>query len=212
MTPGGIGERYPIRAPSDKRASSSPLGRLDAGCASVPAQPDMAAKRHMNVLRLMRLLAPVLVAIIGCASPQPSATPPTSMPVSPSPAPAVSPSLGFVVDCHFASRADCDAALPAVSEALRGVDHPVAHLGFATGMLCRDPIFLDGPIAGLCVVSPPPDATQGLGHATVTFGGTTGWAYLNIWKGRAGVGADLIAVRSRPAFWDSSPAASPSSR
>jgi hypothetical protein len=125
------------------------------------------------------------------------------------PSPVASPSPGGLsVSCDLPA-ADCLRALPATLDAVRSVGAPPAHVTFALFMLCSQPIFLDGPIAGFCLINAPAHASQRLGHAVVTFAGVSRWAYLNLWAGPTSTVADLIAVRTQPAFWDHGTDSSP---
>lgn len=128
----------------------------------------------------------------------------------PSPSPQESSAAPVVVSCGLPRASDCASALPATLRAVRGVGPPPARVTFADWMLCSNPLFLAGPIAGLCVANPPAGATVRLGHAVVTFEGVSWRAYLNIWGGPDGVAADLIAVRTEPAYWDHAADLSPS--
>ena len=176
-----------------------------------PARPRRRATT-MGSLAALAVALVVLVAVgsrfAGSGGTQASSSAPTAS-LATQPSPTASDNLSdLVVSCELAT-ADCQRALPATLDAVRGVGALPAHVTFAQPMLCSQPMFLDGPIAGLCVVNPPPHAPQRLGHAVVTFQGISRWAYLNLWAGASSTIAQLIAVRSEPAYWDHATGPSP---
>lgn len=162
-----------------------------------------------TVLVAIALLVAIGSRLAGSGAAQSGLLAPTPSPVLQASPSASARSADLVVSCGFAQASDCTRALPATLAAVRNVGFPPAHLTFAQPSLCSQPMFLDGPIAGLCVADPPSGAPERLGHAVVTFDGVSRWAYLNIFGGPSGVVASLIAVRTQPAYWDHPVGSSP---
>ena len=191
-------------------ARGSPMAAQRARIGAV--RPRRRTTALVGSLTALVVAAAVLLAIgyrfSGNAGTPPNPSASLAGPsTQPSPITSANPD-GLVVSCELPA-ADCERALPATLDAVRRVDAPPAHVTFALLMLCSQPIFLDGPIVGFCVINPPRNAPERLGHAVVTFAGVSRWAYLNLWAGPTSTIADLIAVRTQPAYWDHSTDPSP---
>lgn len=199
-----LSEAVPVE-PIDSPPSTAQRARIGA-----------ARPRHRTAtLGSLTALVVVVAVLLGIgyrfsgSSGAPSASPvPTGRPTAQASSISSGRPGGLVVSCELPA-ADCQRALAATLDAVRGVGAPPAHVTLALFMLCSQAIFLDGPIAGLCVINPPAHAPQRLGHAVVTFAGISRWAYLNLWAGPTSTIADLIAVRTQPAYWDHATGPSP---
>jgi len=164
------------------------------------------------------------LALAACMAPSPSPTILASAPpAGPTTTPA--PSASVLIECLDATNPPpprspppgyvggnfCTIALPVVLAALAGQPGVPIMVVFDAGIYCPTPGLLfpgtSCPGGGI----PPSPGGQSLGHALVSFAGTSVQAYLNLWGypiSGATVTAQLIAVASAP---PSSTPSSPSS-
>ena len=169
------------------------------------------------------------LALAACMAPSPSPTILASAPpVGPTTTPA--PSASVLVECLDATYPPpprspppgyvggnfCTIALPVVLAALAGQPGVPILVVFDAGIYCPTPglLFPGTSCPGGSI--PPSPGGQSLGHALVSFAGTSMQAYLNLWAypiSGAAVTAQLIAVASAPpSSMPSSPAPSSATR
>ena len=137
-------------------------------------------------MRQRHLVLMVMLTLAACTSPLPSPTDERS----PIPSPTASP----MVTCGELAPVDCQAAATAALAALAGANGTVIRVDLAAALFCP----IAGPPIGFTTCPPggppPPDGGEWIGSALVTFSGSLGPVYLNIWRNGQVVKAAFVAL------------------
>ena len=173
-----------------------------------PGRPTSALRGVAGML-LVALLAVIALSRLTGSSPREAGSSATIPSSGAGPSASASQDVADVAISCNVPVVTCRRALPATLGAIQRLGYPPTNITFAQPMLCSDPAFLDGPAKGGCALNAPARASQALTHAVVTFSGVQEWAYLNIWAGPVSTIADLIAVRTAPAYADGGNGSSP---
>lgn len=125
--------------------------------------------------------------VVGC----------TTSPIPSAPAPVSTSVPGVVVSCGDLPSDPCTAARQVILAAVAGKGSAI-QIELGRGVFCPTPglLFRDTTCPGGAI--PPASGGQWIGHAVVTFAGSSAQAYLNLAEDDAGVHAVLIAIARPP--------------
>jgi hypothetical protein len=129
------------------------------------------------------------LVLSGCGSPQTTATA--------ADASSRAPDAGTTFDCGDLAQAVCgQVAEAAVSSVLR--QGPIIHVELGRGVWCPTPglLFANTTCPGGALA--PAGGGQWIGHARITFAGSSAQAYVNVAQDATSVHAALVALATPP--------------